>query len=428
MSELENEPVELPLLAKPKNSRVEYVDSAEALAEAVLTLSECTGWFALDAERASGFKYSNRAYLVQVCRGDSPIFLIDPAAIAPEIGGDEFVELATLLASDGWILHAATQDLPCLQELGLFPPKLFDTELAGRLLGLPRVGLGAMVERYLSVRLAKEHSAVDWSTRPLQTDWLNYAALDVDVLEALMVAVHADLEAAKKLEIAEQEFEHLLNFKPKAPKTDKWRGTTGLHEVKDQRGLAIARELWMAREELAKRIDVAPGRLIPDLSITAVVKNPPVARSALAEMKNFVGRASRSYLDVWWKALSEGLQTNKLPPVKIPLEGIPHHRNWAQRYPEADARLNRLKQVMATLAEQFAMPSENILSPDSIRQLCWEPPADISVESVSDFLAGRKARKWQIDAVAGEFTKALTDAADLANAADLASSENLKQN
>jgi ribonuclease D len=276
-----------------------------------------------------------------------------------------------------------------------------------------------MVERYLAVRLAKEHSAVDWSTRPLQADWLNYAALDVDVLEALMFAVHADLEAAKKLEIAEQEFDHLLNFKPKTPKTDKWRGTTGLHEVKDQRGLAIARELWMAREELAKRIDVAPGRLIPDLSITAVVKNPPVARSALAEMKSFVGRASRSYLDVWWKALSQGLQTNKLPPVKIPLEGIPHHRNWAQRYPEADARLNRLKPVMARLAEQYAMPSENLLSPDLMRHLCWEPPTEISIKSVSEFLASRKARKWQIDAVAGEFVKALTSPDNLASSESL---------
>ena len=293
-------PVPLPLLAAPRNTRVVLVEDQEGLNSAVAELASNRGPFALDAERASGFKYSARAYLVQVTRGDSAIYLIDPFAIAPEVSIEPFRGLAELLATDTWILHAATQDLACLAELGLKPTALFDTELGGRIAGFPRVGLGAMCESQLGYRLAKEHSAVDWSTRPMLDDWLNYAALDVDVLVELMDAVATALEEQGKTEFARQEFAHLLDFAPKGPKIDRWRGLNGLHEVKDSKRLAVARDLWTAREALAQKLDVSPGRLIPDASIVAVAKDTPKSRSELAARKDFHGRASRTYLDTWW--------------------------------------------------------------------------------------------------------------------------------
>jgi ribonuclease D len=250
------------------------------LAQAVAKLQSATGPFALDAERASGFKYSARAYLVQIQRGDSPIYLIDPVSISPDGAQADFADLAEVLATDLWILHAATQDLGCLAELGLRPKALVDTELGGRLAGFARVGLGAMTENLLGVRLAKEHSAVDWSQRPMHADWLNYAALDVDVLPALMEGVRNSLAESGKLGYAQQEFNHLLGFAPKPPKPDRWRGISGLHEIKDAQRLAVARSLWEAREALAAKIDVAPGRLIPDSSILAVVKSQGLQRAS----------------------------------------------------------------------------------------------------------------------------------------------------
>ncbi|MEY2677195.1 MAG: hypothetical protein RL510_1215, partial [Actinomycetota bacterium] len=181
------EEAELPLLAAPR-SRTHFVSSPEELETAIANLREGNGAFCLDAERASGFKYSQRAYLVQVSRQNADIFLIDP--IAFEMG--ELDSLAALLATDTWILHAATQDLPCLAELGLSPTQLFDTELIGRLLGFERVGLGAVCERLLGLRLAKEHSAADWSVRPIPDAWLIYAALDVDVLSDLKAALEPE--------------------------------------------------------------------------------------------------------------------------------------------------------------------------------------------------------------------------------------------
>lgn len=408
MTEVSTEVIALPLRAKPENPNVVLVTDTDGLSQCVAVMSENSGPFSLDAERASGFRYSNRAYLVQVQRGDSPIYLIDPASVSPDASADSFSELAELLLADTWILHAATQDLGCLAELGLKPSSIFDTELGGRLAGIPRVGLGAMTESLLGFRLAKEHSAVDWSQRPMHSDWLVYAALDVDVLPDLMAAVSAELEAQGKQEIAKQEFEHLLSFAPKPPKPDRWRGVSGIHDVKDPQKLAVARALWTAREQLAASKDVSPGRLIPDSAISAVVHDVPRSRSELAGRKDFVGRASRTYLDTWWRAIEAGLSERNLPPVRLPQIGIPNHRNWANKFPEADARLNALKPVMTALATDLRMNPENLLTPDFMRQLAWEPPAELSTSAISEMLRSFGARQWQVEVVASAFSEVLT--------------------
>jgi len=408
--------VQLPLLASPRNPRVQLVEDAENLALAVAELAGQSGAFALDAERASGFRYSARAYLVQVQRGDSPIYLIDPAKISPEGVAEPFADLAAVLAADTWILHAATQDLACLAELGLKPTSIFDTELGGRIAGFPRVGLGPMTENLLGFRLAKEHSAVDWSQRPMHADWLNYAALDVDVLPGLMAAVAESLESQGKADFAAQEFEHLLSFAPKPPKVDRWRGMSGLHDVKDQAKLAIARSLWTAREALALKMDVSPGRLVPDAALVAVTKNTPRSRSELAGRKDFNGRASRTYLDTWWSAITDGLEARDLPPLRLPATGIPNHRNWAMKFPAADARLNALKPVMTAIAEEVQMPMENVLTPDFMRQLAWEPPAQNTEDAVSVALRALGARSWQAQLCAGRFAAALEQVEESAEA------------
>lgn len=394
-SELPKPTVELPLLAAPR-AEVFLVETAEELEEAVETLAAATGAFAVDAERASGFKYSQRAYLIQVYRLGSPIYLIDPAAIAPALNPAPFGALAEVMRSAPWILHAASQDIPCLRELGLEAPALFDTELGSRIAGLDRVGLGAVTEALLSVRLAKEHSAVDWSTRPLANDWLNYAALDVDVLFDLWSAVEAVLIERKKLTWALQEFAATLAAQPKAPKIDKWRGMTGLHEVKDAKKLAIARELWTARETLAVKLDVSPGRLIPDSSIVNVVKETPKSKPQLAGTRTFVGRASRSYLDTWWKAIEDGSSSRDLPALKVLATGIPNHRIWPTRFPEADRRLKIIRPIIAELAEANGLPVENVLTPDYLRTICFDPPA-YDLGSVSEALRALGAREWQIE-------------------------------
>lgn len=405
---LESEPVTLETLAAPR-SKYHLVTNPYELAVAIDQLERTPGPVAVDAERASGFKYSQRAYLVQLKTEHSDIFLIDPTTDSSLVDSHEFSQLREFLSDREWILHAATQDTPCLEELGLHPKAIFDTELAGRLTGQPRVGLGSLVESLLQIGLAKEHSAADWSTRPLPESWLNYAALDVELLHELRTSLQMLLEAQGKSEWANQEFENLLSFKPKPAKQDRWRGISGLSKVSDQLSLEVARQLWLSREELAIKLDVSPGRLIPDASILAVAIAKPRTRPELASLRSFNGRASRSYLDLWWDALQSALKATVLPPVRAErTEGIPNHRNWAAKYPEADRRLRHAKNALTQISEKANVPLENLLTPDFLRQICFAPPEPATLESVSQTLTGFGARRWQVDLTADAITDSIT--------------------
>ena len=397
---------ELPLLQKPR-ADVHFIANQNELADVVETLAASKGSIAIDSERASGFKYSQRAYLIQIRAANTDIFLIDPAASPETVSSREFSELAALMKDREWILHAATQDLPCLNEIGLYPGAIFDTELAGRLTGQPRVGLGALTESLLEFRLAKEHSAADWSTRPLPDSWLNYAALDVDVLHELATEIEDLLSKQGKLDWAKQEFDALMNFRPKPPKIDRWRGITGLHKVQDRSSLEIARQLWLTREALAQKMDIAPGRLIPDSSILVAATEKPKTRPELAAMKSFSGRASRSYLDTWWDAIQSAHKATDLPALKPEkTDALPNHRNWINKFPEADRRLKHAKAALVELSETKLVPLENLLTPELLRQVSFTPPENLSTQSISDKLAQLGARPWQIQLTANLIVEA----------------------
>ena len=253
--------------------------SAGEIKAAAELLAGGHGPFAVDAERASGFRYSNRAYLIQIRRAGAGTVLIDPVSH----GGDSLTVLrpvAEVLADDEWILHAADQDLPCLAEVGMRPPALYDTELAGRLAGFDRVNLAAMAQRLLGLGLAKGHGAADWSKRPLPAAWLNYAALDVEVLIELRDAIADVLAEQGKTDWAAEEFDYLrtVGSGPASTRRDRWRRTSGIHRVRNQRGLAAVRELWTVRDEIAQRRDIAPGRILPDSAIIDAATADPKTR------------------------------------------------------------------------------------------------------------------------------------------------------
>jgi len=373
----------------------DVIDDAGRAAEAARRLADGTGPVAVDVERASGFRYSQRAYLVQVFRRGAGVFLFDP----PPIG--DFRPLEDAIGGEEWVLHAASQDLPSLRELGLEPPRIFDTELAARLLGHERVGLGAVVEDTLGITLAKAHSASDWSTRPLPQSWLEYAALDVvhlvDVRDKLVV----ELDEQGKTEFAAQEFQAVLEREPKPPREEPWRRLSGLHTVRGRKALAIARELWTAREEYARAEDVAPGRLVPDRALVAAVLADPKSKSALAAVKDFTGRASRTQLDRWWDAIEAGRAVTQLPLERATGgDTLPPPRAWVDRNPEADARLKAARPLVEQRAEELHMPTENLLTPELLRRVAWAPPQPLSAASIGEALGELGARPWQIEQTA----------------------------
>ena len=369
--------------------------TADEIARAADTLAEGTGPFAIDAERASGFRYSNRAYLIQIRRAGAGTVLIDPV----NHGGspiDTLTPLAEVLNQDEWILHAADQDLPCLAEVGLQPPRLYDTELAGRLAGFDRVNLAAMVQRLLGLGLAKGHGAADWSKRPLPADWLNYAALDVEVLIELRAAVDEVLTEQAKTAWAAEEFEHLRGMESTPTRRDRWRRTSGLHKVRTVQGLAAVREMWTVRDRIARDRDIAPGRILPDAAIVAAALADPDTVDELIALPVFGGPRQRRSARVWLDALAAARITADPPDIAEPLSGPPPPPRWAKRRPEAAARLDAAKSSLSELSQQVSVPTENLLSPDLVRRLCWDWTDTAEVPTAVDtFLRDNGARAWQ---------------------------------
>ncbi|MFI2205942.1 HRDC domain-containing protein [Streptomyces sp. NPDC020192] len=392
-------------LLEPREGIPPVVADEAALAEVISAFAAGSGPVAVDAERASGYRYGQRAYLVQLRREGAGTALIDPVAVGGRLSG-----LGEALSGTEWVLHAATQDLPCLREIGMLPSRLFDTELAGRLAGFPRVGLGAMVENVLGYVLEKGHSAVDWSTRPLPEPWLRYAALDVELLVDLRDALEKELDRQGKLEWALQEFDAIAAAPPAEPRKDPWRRTSGMHKVRRRRQLGVVRELWETRDRIAQRRDVSPGKVLSDAAIVEAALAVPGTVHALSALNGFGHRMGRRQLEQWQAAVdrARALPDAALPQPGQPVAGPPPPRAWADKDPAAAARLSAARAGVTALAEQLNLPQENLVSPDTVRRICWEPPKMVDTGSVEAALAGYGARPWQVEQVTPVLVKALS--------------------
>ncbi len=395
-------PAPVPLL-EPREGVPPVVADEAGLAEVIAAFAAGSGPVAVDAERASGYRYGQRAYLVQLRREGAGSALIDP------VGCPDLSALGDVLADAEWVLHAASQDLPCLREIGMVPRRLFDTELAGRLAGHARVGLGAMVENVLGYTLEKGHSAVDWSTRPLPDPWLHYAALDVELLVDLRDALEADLDRQGKLPWARQEFEAIAAAPPAPPRKDPWRRTSGMHKVRRRRQIAVVRELWTARDKIAQKRDVSPGKVLTDAAIVEAALAMPSDARALSALPGFGHRMGRKQLDHWQAAVerAKALPETALPQQSQATNGPPPPRSWADKDPAAAARLAAARSAVTARAEELRLPQENLLTPDSVRRLCWQPPRVRTEAEVVSALRALGARERQIEQTAALLTEAL---------------------
>ena len=404
----------VPLLA-PVQGVPEVIDTPEKFESALLTLTQGTGPFAVDAERASGYKYSARAYLIQIKRTNGGLHLIDPIAFGP--GHELFVRLNNLLNTDEVILHASTQDLPCLREVGINPSRLFDTELGGRIAGLPRVGLGPLLESLMGVTLAKEHSAVDWSTRPLPKDWLNYAALDVELLIELRQKIYELLVASNKWKWAEAEFSSILIAPPPPPRIDPWRRTSGMHKIKKRDQLVVIKNLWHARDDIARANDISSGKLLNDAAIIEFAIHKPLNKKEAEKALRPIGMRARwlENMPTWLSATEAALNTpeEQWPAMKSGADTLPPLKLWREKFADKYAPLTHARFAVESVAHEFVIPAENLISPEIIRRICWAPPSGslekLNVGAVSTAMLDLGARQWQVDVVAPLVAAALLE-------------------
>lgn len=419
MTSPEKEEGAIPLLV-PYGGTPPAVSTESELERTIATLATGSGPFAIDAERASGYKYSSRAYLIQIKRANGGLHLIDPIPFkskGPDNVHPLFDTLNQLLNSDEVILHASTQDLPCLRDIGLIPSKIFDTELGGRLAGLPRVGLGALVESLLGISLAKEHSSVDWSTRPLPHEWLTYAALDVELLIELREKVSDILRTQGKLEWATQEFEAILNAPKPEPRKDPWRRTSGIHKIKEQARLAIIKSIWHERDTLARHLDIAPGKLLSDSALIELSLRTPENRKEMEKALKPLGARARwfEHASNWLSAIQAGKMTpqSHWPPVRTESDSMPPIKIWREKFPNKFAPLSHARASIEKEAKLLSIPPENLISPDLLRRLCWSPPegstTSLQTQRVRDALLDRGARPWQAAIVSSLLAQALLE-------------------
>lgn len=393
----------------PPPAEYEFVDDAAGIRSVTENLRSSTGPVAVDVERASGIRYSERAFLLQLRPDHGPALLVDPETPGRTVG-----PLAGLLSDRPLLLHAATQDLPSLRELGIVPASLVDTELAGRFLGTERVNLGAMVSQHLGIGLAKAHSAADWSRRPLPASWLDYAAYDVLFLHELADAVLPLLDELGRRDWFEAECRHLVEGSPTPPVTDPWRRLSRLSSLRDRRQLARARELWMARDKVAADRDIAPKRLLTDAAIVEAARVGPTNRAALLAIDGFDGPHRRRMAAEWLAALewADGLGADDLPSRHAPRGDHPPHNSWKRSEPAAAALLELARTHVGDLADELGMEAALLLKPASLRRWVWSAatsrPSD-DAELIETVLRGEEARDWQIELTAAPLLAAVRE-------------------
>lgn len=391
---------ETPPGTPPPPAEYEFIDDARGMEEAASELEASGGPIAVDVERASGIRYSERAFLVQLRPATGPALLVDPETPGRTVG-----PLSDVLSHRPLLLHAASQDLPSLRELGIAPASLIDTELAGRFLGTERVNLGAMISEHLGIGLAKAHSAADWSRRPLPAAWLDYAAYDVLFLHDLADAVLPLLDGLGRREWFEAECRHLVESDAPAPAADPWRRLSRLSSLRNARQYARARELWSARDRVAAERDIAPKRLLPDVAIIEAARTGPTSRSALLAIDGFDGPHRRRLVGEWLAALewADGLGEADLPDRRTPHGEHPPHTTWKRTEPAASALLESAREVVASIADDLGIEQSLLLRPATLRLWVWRAATTDPVDDVAllhEVFREERVRTWQFDLMA----------------------------
>lgn len=384
----------------PSEGTPQLIAGAAAIRQAADRLAQGTGWCAVDTERVSGFRYHNRVCLLQIRRAGAGTMLIDVES-DPQATTDF---MGRVLADTGWVVHAATSDLPYLEQLWLRPAQLFDTELAGRFLGFHRVNLAAMVEHYLGVRLRKNHGGEDWSRRPIPSEWLDYAALDVEYLLPLADAMRSELtQQHPKDEWVAEECDYLTRvYRGYSPTPKSWEDLKGVRRLRTSKQLQVARWLWQVREKLAQASDTAVSRLLPDKTLVALATELPTTVPKVMKTTGYPPRLRRK-ARYWANQVDKALRTSRErwpEPFPIPTyrDKPPSRYTWSRYYPESFPALTMVREELVHVAAQVGIPVENMIQSSDTNEIVWrsrELKEVTDATELLELLRRLQVRPWQ---------------------------------
>ncbi|HEU4474557.1 MAG TPA: ribonuclease D [Gemmatimonadales bacterium] len=348
---------------------------------------------AVDTEAASFHRYLDRVYLLQISSRDETV-VVDPLAT----GG--LAPIGELLAEPGLeiVFHDADYDLRLLnREYGFTAQNLFDTRIAAQLLNEPGIGLAALLEKYVGIKLDKRFQRADWSARPLSGDMLAYAAADTHYLLQLRDILRDHLAERGRLGWAQEEFALLEDIRGGASDNAEpgWIRLKGAKALKG-RELAILREIWEWREEAARRADRATFRILNNEPMLAMAKNPPADIAALKAIPGISSdQAERRGRDLL-AAVKRGLE--------LPDSELPRPTRTPRRAPDLayEARLERLKTARNLLARQYDLPP-GVVCPNGT----LEAIARVDPKTPQELAGVAELRRWQLREFGGELLGAV---------------------
>jgi ribonuclease D len=349
---------------------------------------------AVDTEAASFHRFHDRIYLLQLSsRRETAV--VDPLAIS------SLQPLGNALADPGVeiVFHDADYDLRLLgAEYGFRATNLFDTRIAAQLLNEPGVGLAALLEKYLNVRLDKRFQRADWSARPLSPEMLEYAAADTHHLPALRDILRERLRERGRLAWAEEEFALATEVRrsPADPEDPAYLRMKGAKALRG-RALAVLRELYEWRDQLARRTDRAAFRILNNEPMMFMAKSPPQDMAELKAVRGIGGEQAERRGRELLAAIQRGLT--------IPESELPRIERPPRRPPDAayEARLERLKSGRNNLAIQYDI-APGVLCPNGT----LEAIARMNPSSVEQLADVPELRRWQLAEIGGALLTALT--------------------
>lgn len=317
------------------------------------------GRLALDTEFVWERTYRPELGVIQVAT-DRTIAVIDAVALR------DLSPLFPVLQDPGIpvVLHGGGQDLEILAVLMGKPMRgVVDTQVEAAFLGYGlQVGLSALLERVLKVRIRKDQTYTDWLRRPLKPEQIVYAEQDVVHLLPMHDRLRGELEQRGRLAWVEEELRELEAPERWAPLPDEQRfRTVKSWQRLDGRELAILRSVTAWRERAARRANIRPNFLCNDVVLTTLAVRPV---ETLEELRGVRGLSSGT-VDRHGKAILAAIHEG----LACPKERWPEPPPRLRRHAPPSGLIALLRASVQAVADREEIAPEVIASARDIEAL-----------------------------------------------------------